>query len=131
MALQPKIFKSPLYRLMFDTYQQGVYSLRPRILVPIHSSDVSRKIIHGWGRHSVQLTCLMDNRKAQGTKAADTAALRRVPGDISGFALPKMFLTKKEIILAHSGMCCLFLPTSKKHKQDPFDFFLKGSDRCR
>ena len=59
---------------MFDTYQQGDYSMRPSllngILVTISSSDVSRKIMSGWGGNSGPVISLQDGyqRKHQLSK---------------------------------------------------------------
>ena len=46
-------------------------------------SDVSRKIMSGWGRNSGPVTCLQDGlRETPVTKAADSAGPGKVPEDV-------------------------------------------------
>ena len=68
----------------------------------------------------------MDTREIPATKVANTAAPHRIPGDICAIAITKTFLTQNEIILEHTGMCCLLLPQNKEYMKDLLNFFLKG-----
>ena len=74
---------------MFDTYQpDGLLtetqdSLLNRILVSIHKSDASKKIMSGRGKNSGPLICLQDGQQGNlAAKTADIAAPQRLPGDI-------------------------------------------------
>ena len=64
--------------------------------------------------------CRMDTWETPATKATDTALPPRVPGEVCIFTTPKTFLTKEEIVLAHTGMCCLlFFENKSTHEIHP------------
>ena len=52
----------------------------------------------------------MDTRETPATKAAESTAPWRAPGDICALAIHKTFLTQEVNVLAHTGMCWQLLP---------------------
>ena len=56
----------------------------------------------------------MDTRDAPAAKAEDAEAPQRVTRDTCALEILRTFLTQEEIILAHTGMCCLLLPQTQR-----------------
>ena len=70
---------------------------------------------------------MMDTRETTVTKPAEATVPQTAVRDISTLAMCKTFLTKEEIVLAHTSILCLLLPTNGEDTWDPSDVFLKGS----
>ena len=73
----------------------------------------------------------MNTREILAGKAGEAIAIQTTPSDILTSAIYKTFLTKEEIILAHTNMCWLLLTWNREDIQDPSDIFLKGSVLCK
>ena len=57
----------------------------------------------------------MDTRETPAAKAAEAAAPQREPGDICTLATQRTFLSKEEMVLAQTSLCCLLLPKKRSH----------------
>ena len=104
---------------MFDTCQQADYSLRLRIASCIGSCYqaivvvyVEKHYLAGVGNLVKSPAGRFDTKEPPTTKAAYDAA----PWSTQRYviAIIKTFLTQEEIILAHTGMCCLLLPKNRQ-----------------
>ena len=74
------------------------------------------KIVSSWCRHSGPVTCLQDgHQETPATKATEVKTFHTAPRDMCALAIHKTFLTQEEIILAHTGMCCLLLLRNRRH----------------
>ena len=71
--------------------------------------------------------CWMDTKETPAAKDTDAAIAQKIPRDICILTIHKSFLTKEEIIIAHTAMCCLLLPRNREETLEPSDLFLKAS----
>ena len=118
MIQLPNICKTEC-KSMFDTYQESTYSLRPStacctVLVPIHSTNLRRKIVSCQHRNSSPVPCLQNGHHGHQTLRLEKLQTPwREPGDMC-FSNTKNFPYPRRNVLAQTSLCCLLLPKKGK-----------------
>ena len=97
------------------------------ILVLISGSNILKNSVY------LELKLWSSNLPAGWTPEGHQLPTRHMPQHIRKYPevcvplkILKTFLTQEEIVLAHTGMCCLWLPRNRKDTQYSSHFLLKG-----
>ena len=121
-----------LYKSMFDTNQHIDYSQRANAACWIESwcqcivvIYVENKCLAGVETLAQSSAHRMHTMETPATEAPDATTPQRVLRPVHYQYLN--FLNQEEIILAHTGMCCLLLPRNTKETLDSSVYCLQGS----